>query len=79
MGFNTTEVFVVKDGRQISIGGMDTEPRGYRDQFYYLGIYERSLTPEEIPTPEEVVAEYNRQWEACGKKVSINKNIVYAG
>ncbi len=79
MGFRTTEVFVTKNGRQIGIGGMDTAPIGIRDQFYYHGIYDRWLTPDEVPTPQEVVAEYNRQWEACGKKVSISKNIVYAG
>lgn len=44
------------------------------------GIYKSLVEkPDEIPTPKEVVDEYNRQWIACGETVSINKEIQYAG
>ena len=77
LGFATSEVFLVKDGRQLNIG---TVFERFHDEYefwlhdFWIGRY---LTKDEIPTEEQIFAEYKKQYAEKG--VEINNEIVYAG
>jgi hypothetical protein len=76
LGFNSATVFVEKENRQHQIGFLTNRIRW---EFDYFGLYERHLTKDEIPTPEQVITEYFKQWNEKKGKSTINESIVYAG
>ena len=75
LGFSSTGVFVEKDNRLHFIGDLFLDPKV---EMNYYGIYERYLTPDEIPTLEQIKEEYDKQYKEQGI-VCGNKKIVYAG
>ena len=83
LGFASTEAFVIKDNRQLMVGTLsDMTGRGF-DYWPYDFCMEHYvkrnhyLTEAEVPTAEEVIAEYERQYKEKG--VWLNPEIRYAG
>lgn len=78
LGFSSTSVFVIKDGMQIHVGFVSEDsPTVGNREFTYFGVYERDLSKDEIPSPEQVLVEYEKQLKEKG--VWINDEIKYAG
>jgi len=86
LGFSSTDVFVVKDGRQLCVGTIFLDRRFEGDSYTFepyafcLEHYvtrQHYLTVEELPSAEQAIAEYKKQ--LAEKGVSINGDIVYAG
>lgn len=86
LGFSNAIAFVVKNGRQYSFGSIRNlysrngdEYKFYPEDFINHYVERGYITNEEIPTGEQTIAEYKKQWKACNNKSQINKEIQYAG
>ena len=86
LGFSSTDVFVVKDGRQLCVGTIFVNRQREGDAYSFdsydfcLEHYVKRhnyLTIEELPTGTQAIAEYKKQ--LAEKGVSINGDILYAG
>lgn len=77
LGFATANAFIIDDGQQYQFGHIQEDCAGdYK--FWYSILYNRHLTKIKVPTREQVINEYKKQFEKLGVCINPNK-IVYAG
>ena len=84
LGFNSTDVFLVKKGRQLMCGTIFIDMFSGEYKFEPYGFFtaeyvkrHKYVDESEIPTSDVIIEEYKKQ---CAEKgVNINDEIKYAG